>query len=164
MPIKEFNILAINPGTKYFGLGVFQGAELVYWGIKVFKGKWSAKKMRNIGKVLEYLIARHHITVLTLKALHPSRTSRNLNRLVVLIENLAAENKLKIYSYSLHDLKKSLGLGTKTDKSDIGHSVVERYRFLGRQLEMEKKHKHPYYTRMFEAIAAGIATHNRLKI
>jgi hypothetical protein len=38
----------------------------------------------------------------------------------------------------------------------IAGIVTARYPFLIHELEREKKHKHPYFVRMFEAIAAGI--------
>lgn len=37
------------------------------------------------------------------------------------------------------------------------------YQFLIHQLAGERKHIHPYFVRMYEAIAAGILAFNRLK-
>jgi hypothetical protein len=163
MPKKEINILAVNPGTKYLGLAAFQGSDLVYWGVKVLKGKWSREKMRNIEGILLDLIAQHDITVLTLKKPHSSRSSRNLNCLVAAVERLARKKRLKVRFYSLSDLKDFLALGMKINKIDLAGMAVARYQFLIHQLEKEKKNKHPYFTRMFEAIAAGILAFNRIR-
>lgn len=63
----------------------------------------------------------------------------------------------------MDDLKKSLAVGMKANKMAISGIVTARYPFLARVLEREKKHKHPYFVRMFEAVAAGIVAYNRLK-
>ena len=50
----------------------------------------------------------------------------------------------------------------KANKMGVAEVVTARYPFLVRELEREKKHKHPYFVRMFEAIAAGIFAFNRV--
>ncbi|MEI6153509.1 MAG: hypothetical protein WCQ90_05430 [Deltaproteobacteria bacterium] len=162
MKKKEVNILAVNPGTKYVGIAVFRGPDLVYWGTKVLKGKWSKEKMKCVEKTLLNLIDQHSVTMLVLKKLDSSRSSRNLNALVLSIQRCAKKKKLRICSYTLSDLKKFLALGTKINKMEIAGLAVARYQFLIHQLERERKHKHPYFVRMFEAIAAGILAFNRL--
>jgi RNase H-fold protein (predicted Holliday junction resolvase) len=159
---KEINILAVNPGTKYLGLAAFQGSDLVYWGVKVLKGKWSREKMRSIERILLDLIGQHDVTVLTLKKPHSSRSSRNLNCLVAAVERLTKKKRLKVRLYSLNDLKNFLALGMKINKIEMAGMAVARYQFLIHQLEREKKNKHPYFTRMFEAIAAGVLAFNRM--
>jgi RNase H-fold protein (predicted Holliday junction resolvase) len=147
MPRKEINILAVNPGTKYIGLAVFRGPDLVYWGIKVLKGKWSKEKMECVKKTLKNLIDQHGITTLVIKKVDSSRTSKNLNALVDSIEQCAKRKKLKICPYTLGELKKFLALGTRINKMEIAELVVARYLFLSYQLEKERKHKHPYSKR-----------------
>ncbi len=162
MPRKEINILAVNPGTKYIGLAVFQGPDLTYWGIKAFKGKWSKKKLDKIKANLLNLIDRYDITMIVLKRINYSRSFRNLNHLVEAIERLAMKKRLRISLYRLSDLKKFLAKDMKVNKMDIAELVVARYLFLSYQLEKERKHKHPYFVRMFEAIAAGMHAFNVL--
>jgi Holliday junction resolvasome RuvABC endonuclease subunit len=159
---ESVTILAINPGTKYIGIAIFQASDLVYWGIRVLKGKWSDTKMRNTETSLQKLIDRYHINLLVLKKLHASRSSGNLNCLVRLIARIAKKKRIKFCLYSLGDIKKSLAVGMKANKMVIAGIVTARYPFLIHELEREKKHKHPYFVRMFEAIAAGILVFNRL--
>ena len=156
MPKKEPNILAVNPGTKYLGLAVFQGTDLVYWAVKVLKGKWSREKIRRAEKILSDLIDQHNVTVMTLKRLHSSRSSRNLNCLVASIERLAKKKGLRLRHYTLSDLKNFLAPDLRVTKLDLAGLVAARYRFLLPHLEGERKHRHLYFLQMFEAIAAGI--------
>jgi RNase H-fold protein (predicted Holliday junction resolvase) len=163
MPRKEINILTVNPGTKYIGLAVFQGPDLTYWGIKAFKGKWSKKKLDKIKSTLLNLIGRYGITRIVLKKVNHSRSSGNLNQLIKAIESLAEKNRLKVSLYRLGDVKKLLGQGAKVNKVDIAGLVVSQYSFLSSVLEKERKNKHPYFTRMFEAIGAGVLVLKCLK-
>lgn len=159
---ESLTILAINPGTKYIGIAIFQPPDLVYWGIRVLKGKWSQEKIRNVEIALQNHIDKYHVNLLVLKKLHASRSSRNLNYLVKLIKELAKKKGIELSFYSLSDVKEFLAAGMKTNKMAIAEIVTKRYPFLIHELEREKKHKHPYFVRMFEAIAAGIVTFNRL--
>jgi hypothetical protein len=163
MQSKEINILAINPGTKYLGFAVFQGSDLVHWGIKVLKGKWSKEKEENVRVILLNLIDRHNIKALVLKNIYHSRGSYYLASLVKAIEKVAKEMRLKTYRYHLNDVKKSFSQDAKINKVDMAGLVANRYQFLGNTMEREKNHKHPYFIRMFEAIAAGIFTLKRFE-
>jgi len=159
---ESVTILAINPGTKYIGIAIFQPPDLVYWGIRVLKGKWSQEKIRNVEIALQKLIDQYKVNLLVLKKLHASRSSKNLNCLVKSIANLAKKKRIKLCLYSLSDIKKLLAAGMKTNKMAIAEIVTNRYPFLIHEFERERKHKHPYFVRMFEAIAAGILAFNRL--
>lgn len=149
-------VLAINPGTKYIGLAVLDGQDLVYWGIKVLKGKWSKDKMKTAQRAVKNIIDQYHVKILILKRLHLSRSSRNLNLLVSSIKKMANRKGIKLCLYSLEDIKKYLAIGKRSNKMVIAEIMAKKYPFLIHELEKEKKHKHPYFVRMFEAIAAGV--------
>ena len=146
MTRKEHNILAVNPGTKYLGLAVFQGTDLVYYAIKVLKGEWSREKMRRVERILSDLIDRHDITMLTVKRLHPSRSSRNLHYLTAAIERLAKKQRLKLRFYTLDDLRIP---GTRSARQQIGHGwpgsgpVPISNSLLGRGMETQASVFHP---------------------
>jgi hypothetical protein len=155
-------ILAVNPGTKYLGLAVFQDTDLVYWGVKVRKGKWSKQKAQNTEKTLLALIDRYRVNTLVLKNLHPSRSSKNLDQLVGSIKNLAKTNDIRLHLCSLDDIKKGMAVKGRINKMAIAEIVTARYLFLVHELESERKHRNPYFVRMFEAVAAGITTFIRM--
>src|ERR1035437_4126657 len=103
---------------------------MIYWGVKVLKGKWSESKTRNTEIALGDLIDQYHVDTLVLKKLHSSRTSKNLNSLVRSIEILAKKKGIMIYRYSLDDIKQSLGEGMKINKMALAGVVTARYPFL----------------------------------
>lgn len=159
---ESITILAINPGTKYLGFAIFEAQDLVYWGVKVLKGKWSEDKMMTAKKAIENLINQYRVHIMVLKKLHSSRSSKNLNFLVATIKKIANRKGVKLCLYTVNDIKKHLMSEGRLNKMAIAEIMTTRYPFLIHELEREKKHKHPYFVRMFEAIAAGIMALHRL--
>jgi Holliday junction resolvasome RuvABC endonuclease subunit len=162
MATKPLKILAINPGSKYIGIAFFEQSDLQYWGIKVFKGKHSNEKLEKIEQVILDLIDRYGPNILAIKKLHPSRTSKNLNLLAFEIENLSRGKDLKVFQYSLKDLKGFFSPEAKIAKREMAEMIVPHYPFLIYPFLKEKRNKNPYFIRMFEAVALGIRCFDQL--
>jgi Holliday junction resolvasome RuvABC endonuclease subunit len=162
MPKIPLKIIGINPGSKYLAIAIFQGSDLRYWSIKVLKGKWSKEKLERAKKIVSDLIERYDLNVLAIKKLHPSRSSKNLNQLVVKIKELSKGNGLRVYEYSVKELEKFISPEERINKRRMAELVASEYPFLFPMLEKEKRNKNPYAIRMFEAIALGIRCFHRL--
>jgi Holliday junction resolvasome RuvABC endonuclease subunit len=102
---EPLKILGINPGTRYLGLAVLYGQELMDWRVKVLNGKWSKEKMKKAIEIISDFIERYEPSVLAIKKPHPSRRSLNLARLVAKIKVFLKRKGLKIYQYSIKDLR-----------------------------------------------------------
>lgn len=152
---KPLTILAINPGTSYLGIAIFQGSELRDWRIKVFKGKWSKEKMDKIKSILLGLIDQYNPNILAIKRLNPSRTSSNLNKLTSKIKDICQMNGLKVYQYSIKEVEAFFSPDEKINKKKLTEIIASEYPILFFELNREKAHKNPYYIRMFEAVALG---------
>lgn len=155
MTKKPIIVLAINPGTRYLGIAVFQGPELRDWRIKAFKGKWSKEKMVNIKTIISGFIEQYEPNALAIKKLHPSRSSLNLKTLVTQIKRLCQRKGLKIYEYSIKDLDNFFAPEEKINKKNMSEMVAFHYPVLFNEFNKEKISKNPYYLRMFEAVALG---------
>ena len=156
----EPKILALNPGTRYLGVAFFSGPELRDWGVKVFKGKFSQEKLSKILSWILRVVRDYQAEILALKALHPSRASQGLKDLVKSIRELAKREKLKLYQYSIEELKTSFlkGKGEKAkrgNKRELARTIASFYPHLFLELEKERKNKNPYHLKMFEAVALG---------
>lgn len=158
--MPEKRILAINPGSKYLALSVFEGADLRYWGIKVLKGKFSKEKIERIKEILSDFIDRYGINILAIKKLHHSRSSSNLKELVRKIKEYSKRKGLKVYQYSLKEMEDFFSPGVRANKRKMAERVVSQYPFLNHSLQKEKENKNPYFIRMFEAIALGMVCLN----
>ena len=161
MAKESQKIIGINPGTRYLGIAVFQGPELLDWRIKVLEGKWSKDKMKKAISVIQEIIERYEPSYLAIKKLHPSRRSVNLLRLVNKIKEISKRKKLKVYLYSIKEIEKFFIEDGKLNKRNLIEAMAKLYPILHHDLNKEKNHRNPYYFRLFEAVALTSACSQR---
>lgn len=159
---KPIKILALNPGTRYLGIAIFRGAELRDWGVKVAGGKWSKEKEKKIKDIILALIDEYKPSILAIKKLNPCRSSSNLTRLSTKIKSLSRRKGLRVYQYSIGDLKAFFSPKDKINKKNIAEIVTRDYPALCHELRKEKSHKNSYYIRMFEAVTLGLVCYRKL--
>jgi len=153
MAKKTLKIIGINPGTRYLGIAVLYGQELLDWRIKVLDGKWSAGKITKAIGIVFDLIERYKPNVLIIKKLHPARRSENLMRLAKKIKEFARRKGLKAYQYSIKEIEKIFIESAKMNKWNLIDVIIKLYPALHYDLTKERSHKNPYYFRAFEAVA-----------
>lgn len=152
---KTIKIIGVSPGTRYIGYAIFYGSELRDWGIKNIESKWSKEKMAKIMAFISDLIGQHNPNVLSVKALHPSRSSPNLNQFVCRIKEISKRKKLRMCQYPIKELETFFYQNGRINKSVLAEKVAEEYPVLSYELNREKTIRNPYYVRMFEAVALG---------
>ena len=162
MTRKPLKIIGINPGTRYLGVAVFQETELLDWRIKVFKGKWSKEKMRKILEILNEYAQLYGINTISLKKLHPSRSSKNLKLLVSRIKALAKRNRIKVHQYSIKELEKFFLNDERLNKKNLSEKIALEYPVLNHEFEKENSHKNPYFIKVFESVALAAACFHQL--
>jgi len=153
--LKTIKIIGVSPGTRYVGYAIFYGSELRDWGVKNIEGKWSKEKMAKIMAFISDLIGQHSPNVLSVKTLHPSRSSPNLNRLLAKIKESAQRKRVTIRQYSIKELESFFYQNGRINKRVLAEKVAEKYSVLSHELNREKTIRNPYYIRMFEAVALG---------
>lgn len=162
MTIKLLKIIGINPGTRYLGISAFEDPELMDWRIKALKGRWSKEKMEKVIRIISDLIERYEPNALSIKKLHPSRSSQNLKQLVAKIEEFSKREGLRVYEYSIKELENFFNPEEKLNKKNLAEAVASYHPVLLHEFNKEKSHKNPYYTRMFEAVALASACFYKL--
>lgn len=148
-------ILGISPGTRIMGLGVVQNGELVEWQVKSFKGSWSKEKLKLILEAIENLCAHFQVTDVALKVISPLHSSKNLLVLTDRISELVRKNKVRLYKFTVQDLKQKVGDLGNNSMNDLMESITHKYPVLKREYLKELNNLNPYYLKMFEAIAAA---------
>lgn len=154
-------ILAINPGTRYIGIAVFNGTDLVDWGVKVIEGKWSPEKLVKAGAVVSDLITDYHPNAIVIKRHHPSRTSAQLDELCREIRGIAEKYGIEVRDYSIEEIEAFHSQGIRTNKVQLAELVSVKYPALTRAFHREQQSSNPYNVRMFEAVALGLIQHNK---
>jgi len=153
--LKSIKTIGINPGTRYIGYAVFYDSELRDWGVKNIDGKLSKAKMAKIIAFMSDLIGQHKPDVLSIKSLHPSRSSLNLDRLVGKIKESAKKKRIKTRQYTIKELETFFYRDGRINKVALAEKVAEKYPVLSHELNREESIRNPYYIRMFEAVALG---------
>jgi Holliday junction resolvasome RuvABC endonuclease subunit len=160
---EPLRILAVNPGTRYLGVAIFRGPEILDWGVKVVGGKTPAEKRKAARLILLELIDQYYPDALAVKRLHPSRSSPCLNELVGQMKILSRRRGLKIYQYSIQEVKDSLAVGNKTNRRKLATLLAAMYPALIYDLQQESQNRNPYRMRMFEAVALAIVCYQQLE-
>lgn len=155
-------ILAINPGSRYLGIAVFQGPELRDWRVKIIKRKGPKEKMKMIKEIVSSFIELYRPNVLAIKRLHSSRSSQNLKQLAARIREFARRKGLKVYQYSIEDLEVFFSPEVRINKEKLAEIITSKYSVLIHELKKEKDNQNPYYIRMFEAVALGSVCFHQL--
>ena len=153
--LKTIKIIGVSPGTRYVGFAIFYGSELRDWGVKNIEGRWSKEKQKRIMAFISDLIGQHKPYVLAVKAIHPSRSSTNLNQLVRKIKEISKRKRLRVHQYSIKELESFFYPDGRINKRALAEKVTEKYSILSHELKREKTITNPYYIRMFEAVALG---------
>jgi len=161
MKTEPHRILAINPGSRYIGFAAFRGAELLDWGLRVNTAKTPRGRLRVAGRIIRDAIERFQPDTLALKCLDSSRTSLSLDRFADSIHAIAHLRKLKVRQYSITELKRLLCSEAKGNKRQLAAMVTAAYPVLNPDLQHEMANRNPYYLRMFEAVALGIACYRQ---
>lgn len=149
--------MGISPGTRYTGFSVFCGPELRDWGVKNRTVIGHRDRLDGFTSVILGLIGQYGVNVLSLKRLHPSRSSLNLDRLVREIRSGAMDMGLRVCQYSIDELKLFFCSDDRTNKVDMMETLALRYPVLSYELDRERAVINPYHVRMFEAVALGSA-------
>jgi Holliday junction resolvasome RuvABC endonuclease subunit len=152
---RPLRIIGINPGTRYLGIAVLDGSELLDWRIRALAGKWSKKKLEKVSEILFEIFDQYEPTVLSIKKLHFARRTINLLKLANKIKELARRKGLKVREYSIKDINTFFIEGEKLNKQNLIKAMAKKYPELQNDLKNELCHKNHYLVRMFEAVALG---------
>ena len=109
--------------------------------------------MRKIISVITNIIEKYDIGVLALKKLSPFIYSERLFAMQEKIRKYAQKRKMKVESYSIDELKKSLIHAGRMNKNTLAEVIADEHTELSLELYKEQLNKNPYYLKMFEAIA-----------
>jgi hypothetical protein len=151
-------ILGLSPGTRYVGIAMLHNGELHQWKIKSYKGIYDPTKVDRTLSYIESLIVLQVINSIACKVPHPKRTSAILDGIIQRIKALAEEYKIDCRIYTIDDLKSFFKMRF-SNKYLLAENVARKFPQLNAMLIRERKNKHKYHIRTFEAIAAGLCYH-----
>ena len=158
-PISRQRVLAIAPGTRHLGFAVFEGEELVGFGVKAFEGKKNneGRLLSKIERCVDALVERHAPRILAVEEVFyaQARLSPLLRRLVVQVKRWGRKRGMRVASYVPTAVKERLCQGKRTRRT-LAEAMVRRFWFLYSFLKRGRTGH--YWQQMFDAVALGAVT------
>jgi len=116
MQQKPNIILGISPGTRSIGFAVMSDGELIDWGLKSFKGKWTNSRKKKILTLLERFVEDYQINSIRVKINKTTQVSHNLEMIYLLIEKCCLERKIELKEIDIEEIKLNCsGSGNKIE-------------------------------------------------
>jgi len=152
-------ILAIDPGTREMGVAFFDGAKLIYHGVKVIRKKRSPHEKLQAGReIVLRLIRDFQPTTLVVEKTFFAR-NRNTSLLNVFADEIVAIGKRKgltVKAIAPSTMKKAICGNGHASKEEVASVVVAKFPELKVFLTQDRKWKERFHQNMFDAVALGM--------
>lgn len=152
-------IIAIDPGTRYWGVAVFRGKDIEASLVKVLSTKGSPRKrLEEVKDIFSSLIEKYapHILVIEKPFFFWSKQSRFLDVVIEEIKCLAGKEKMKIYEFSPRTVRKAVCGNGNATKQDMAKIICSIYPELKIHLNQDRRYKEIYWGHMFDATGLGV--------
>ncbi len=155
---KRIRILAIDPGTRYWGVAVFKGKTLHEAMVKVLTANDSpANRLKEARKVFVSLAEDYAPDVLVLEKpfFFWSKQAHLLDALIDELKSLARKKKMQVCEYSPRTVRKIVCGHGNTSKKDMAKFLTSLYPDLRIRLKQDRRYKELYWGHMFDAVGLG---------
>ena len=164
MQNHKVRILAIDPGTKAFGVAYFEGNSLFDYGVRFIKrGKSLTELLANLEGVAARLIKEKNPQVIILEknAFSQIRQNALMALAVVRIRAISRTFRIPVLEFAANSVKKAVCGNGHAAKNDLQKVLISRYPELKAFIGPARRWKEQYALYIFEAIALGLAFINK---
>ena len=143
---KEEKIIAIDPGTRYQGIAVFQDKKLIFSSVRILYDNGSLKKrLKEVEELFSSLIEDHAPDVLVIERSLFSLTeqSKLLEAIIKEIKRLAQKERVKVCEFSALAVRKIICGDSGVTKNDVAEKVSLIYPELKNRLKEDPKSDYP---------------------
>ncbi len=123
-------ILAIDPGTRYWGVSVFHGREIITSMVKNLSTKDSPRnRLQQVRKVLQKILRKYAPDILVIGKVQDfwQDQSPYLARVVEEIRRLAGQNGIKIVQLSPKDVRITLCGNERATRGNLVEVIGREY-------------------------------------
>ncbi len=156
---RSQRILAIDPGTRFWGWAVLRDEELYDCGVRTLKTNGSPRvRLSEAKKVFSRLLENHapHILVLEKPFFFWSKQSNLLNVIIEELKNMAKKKKIKVFEFSPRTVRKNVCGDGNATKRDMAKVLAMQFPDLAVRLNQDRKYKDRYWGHAFDAVGLGI--------
>ena len=162
MQVRLQRILGISAGSRYIGIAVLNGTELIDWKLKSFPGKWTNEKEEKVKRTIEDYFKLYRPNAVSVKIIYPSRSSSQIHTVLKYINELARWHRIWLYQFSIEQVKQKFFKDKKSNKKEIAEMVAAMFPILFHQLHQKTHNKNLYYMRVFEAVALAVVCRDHI--
>lgn len=153
---KKLNVLAIDPGTKHMGFAVFEGTELVDYGVKTIR---QDAILEHIEQIADRWFRTVNPDYLVLEKNVFSQVHYNLRLVMAIrkIQRIAEKRGICHYQYDPRVIRKAICSDGNATKKRVAEILITYFPELIVYRKSDKAWVIRYYQNMFDAVAAGLA-------
>ena len=151
----EKTIIAIDPGTRYWGVAIFQGRDLVVPMVKTFTEKGSVQHRSKVAKMTFLSLFDKYVPdILVIEKPFPfwSKQSKFLNGIIEAIKDSAENQGMKVREYSPKTARKAVCNNENAGKREAAEKICSMYSELKGYLNQDTRGKDNYWGYMFESM------------
>lgn len=152
-------IIAIDPGTRYWGITIFQGRNIILSVVKTFSTKGSARHRTAEAKLAFLSIFDKYVPdILVIEKPFAiwSKQSKFLNRIIQELKYSAKKQGMKVCEYSPKTVRKIVCDDENASKRDATKTICLMYPEMKTIFKQDKRYKETYWGRMFDSVGLGI--------
>lgn len=155
----EKTIIAIDPGTRFWGITVFQGKNILISTVKTFSTQGSVKHRTKAAKIAFLSLFDQYvfdILVIEKPFFFWSKQSNLLNKIIEEIKDSARKQGMKVYEYSPRTVRKAVCNDGNASKKEAAKAVCLFYPELKIFLNQDRRYKEIYWGHMFDSVGLGV--------
>lgn len=151
--------LALHLGTREMGYAVFEGSDLLYFGVHTFpRGLPASQRWTDGQRFLTEMITTFTPQRFVMEK--PSSTASTrpslLHVFAVALQRTARQHGLHVTAYASTTVKKAITGSATATKREVARTLIQRYPYLARYLRTDLRTKEKYWEHMFDAVASGL--------
>ena len=152
-------IIAIDPGTRFWGVSIFRGDKIEVSFVKTLSTKGSPRKrLKEVKRVFSSLLNDYSPDILVLEKpfFFWSKQSRFLDVVIKEVKCLARKKKMKIYEFSPRTARKIVCGNGNASKKDMAKLICSIYPELKIRLNQDRRYKEIYWGHAFDSAGLGV--------
>lgn len=148
-------IIAVDPSIRGFGFCVFEGEELLDWGVKHVRAEKNGACVKKLGELLEWY--RPRVLVLEDSKVRACRRGARPRLLLQAMGRLARRSRVRVTRISVRTARRRITHDERANKYDMADRLAAAYPALAWSLPRRRKCWMSEDERMSIFEAAGLA-------
>ena len=151
-------ILALDPGLRELGYAIVSGRRLLASGVVALKYRPTRRRLPEAHESLGHLIRGYRPGALVLEQIprRPLEETGGLPALGRLIRRLATRYRLRLATYSVRSVRRTVVGNGWAGKQATAEAIVKRFPELRVQLTQDRQWKVKHWQNMFDAVALAL--------